>query len=116
MLGDSARYRTSAADGGPDPPRPVSLAPDYRRRIARLEDLPANASGADESWAHRAPRGRGAPLRVGEAAPDPLASLASALSASGVRYPVIGAWGANYYAPSGSAMFTTLDRDFFLPP
>ena len=47
---------------------------------------------------------------------DPLASLASALSASGVRYPVIGAWGANYSAPSGSAMFTTLDRDFFLPP
>ena len=54
MLGDSARYRTSAADGGPDPPRPVSLAPDYRRRIARLEDIPANASGADKSWVHQA--------------------------------------------------------------
>ena len=47
---------------------------------------------------------------------DPLASLASALSAGGVRCLVIGVWGANYYAPSGSAMFTTLDRDFFLPP
>ena len=46
---------------------------------------------------------------------DPLASLASALSADGVRYLAIGVWGANYYAPSGSAMFTTLDRDFFLP-
>ena len=46
---------------------------------------------------------------------DPLASLVNALSADGVRYLVIGAWGANYYAPSGSAMFTTLDRDFFLP-
>ncbi len=46
---------------------------------------------------------------------DPLASLAGALSADGVRYLVIGVWGANYYAPSGSAMFTTLDRDFFLP-
>ena len=34
----------------------------------------------------------------------------------GVRYLVIGAWGANYYAPSGSAMFMTLDRDLFLPP
>ena len=54
MLGDSARYRTSAADTGPDPPRPVSLAPDYRRRIARLEDLPANASGADKRWVHQA--------------------------------------------------------------
>ena len=47
---------------------------------------------------------------------DPLASLASALSTGGVRYLVIGVWGANYYAPSGSAMFTTLDRDFFLLP
>ena len=28
----------------------------------------------------------------------------------------MGVWGANYYAPSGSAMFTTLDRDLFLPP
>ena len=28
---------------------------------------------------------------------------------------VIGVWDANYYAPSGSAMFTTLDRDLFLP-
>ena len=54
MLGDSAPYRTSAADGGPDPPRPVSLAPEYRRLIAGLEDLPANASGADKSWVHRA--------------------------------------------------------------
>ncbi len=32
-----------------------------------------------------------------------------------MRYLVIGVWGANYYAPSGSAMFTTLDRDLFLP-
>ena len=54
MLGDSARDRTSAADGGPDPPRPVSLAPEYRRLIARLEGLPANASGADKRWVHRA--------------------------------------------------------------
>ena len=47
---------------------------------------------------------------------DPFTSLARALSAAGVRYLVIGVWGANYYAPSGSAMFTTLDRDLFLPP
>ena len=47
---------------------------------------------------------------------DPFASLSHALSAAGVRYLVIGVWGANYYAPSGSAMFTTLDRDLFLPP
>ena len=54
MVGNSTRYRTSVADGGPDPPRPISLAPEYRRLIARLEDLPANASGADKSWVHRA--------------------------------------------------------------
>ena len=47
---------------------------------------------------------------------DRFTSLAGALSAQGVRYLVIGVWGVNYYAPSGSAMFTTLDRDLFLPP
>ena len=46
---------------------------------------------------------------------DPFTSLAGALWEQGVRYLVIGVWGANYYAPSGSAMFTTLDRDLFLP-
>ena len=46
---------------------------------------------------------------------DRFTALAGALSACGVRYLVIGVWGANYYAPSGSAMFTTLDRDLFLP-
>ena len=46
---------------------------------------------------------------------DPFASLAGALSEAGVRYLVIGVWGANYYAASGSEMFTTLDRDLFLP-
>ena len=46
---------------------------------------------------------------------DRFTSLAGALSARRVRYLVIGVWGANYYAPSGSAMFTTLDRDLFLP-
>ena len=28
---------------------------------------------------------------------------------------VTGVWGVNYYAPSGCAMFTTPDRDLFLP-
>ncbi|MDE0332836.1 MAG: hypothetical protein OXL41_13315, partial [Nitrospinae bacterium] len=46
---------------------------------------------------------------------DSFTSLARALSARRVRYLVIGVWGANYYAPSGGAMFTTLDRDLFLP-
>ena len=46
---------------------------------------------------------------------DPFTALAGALSAAGVRYIVIGVWGANYYAPSGTAMFLTLDRDLFLP-
>ena len=46
---------------------------------------------------------------------DPFTALAGALSAAGVRYLVIDVWGANYYAPSGHAMSTTLDRDLFLP-
>lgn len=46
---------------------------------------------------------------------DPFTSLAGALSMEKVRYLVIGVWGANYYAPAGCAMFTTLDRDLFLP-
>ena len=36
------------------PPRPVLLAPDYLRLIARIEALAGNASGADKSWVHRA--------------------------------------------------------------
>ncbi len=46
---------------------------------------------------------------------DPFTSLAGALSTEKVRYLVIGVWGANYYAPAGGAMSTTLDRDLFLP-
>ena len=46
---------------------------------------------------------------------DSFTSLAGALSANEVRYLVIGVWGANYYASSGTAMFITLDRDLFLP-
>jgi len=46
---------------------------------------------------------------------DRFTLLAGALSAQRVRYLVIGVWGANYYAPSGGAMFMTLDRDLFLP-
>ena len=45
----------------------------------------------------------------------PFTALAGALSAAGVRYLVIDVWGVNCYAPSGHAMFMTLDRDLFLP-
>ena len=46
---------------------------------------------------------------------DPFVSLVHALSADKVRFLIIGVWGVNYYAPAGSAMFTTLDRDLFMP-
>ena len=49
-----ARCRTPAADRGCGLPCPVPLAPGYLRRIARLEALAGNASGADKSWVHRA--------------------------------------------------------------
>ena len=64
------------------------------------------------------PGGRGTSFRFGEAAVirwtrSPRSPVPS--RRQGVRYIVIGVWGANYYAPSGTAMFLTLDRDLFLP-
>jgi hypothetical protein len=39
----------------------------------------------------------------------------AALNSAGVRYVVIGVAGANYWARSGHAIFTTRDFDLFLP-
>jgi hypothetical protein len=47
---------------------------------------------------------------------DPFAALARALLERSVRFVVIGAWGANYYAQAGSVVFETRDRDLFMPP
>lgn len=47
---------------------------------------------------------------------DPLVSLAQSLQANRVRFVVIGVWAVNYYARSGGTLFTTQDRDLFLPP
>ncbi len=35
-------------------PREISLAPDYIRRIIRLEAMPFNSPGSDKSWVHKA--------------------------------------------------------------
>ena len=81
--------------------------------------MPGNASGADKGWVHRAHADADTSPELGEAA---LSRWTRSRRLRGdlsqrkrVRYLVIGVWGANYYAPSGSAMFTTLDRDLFLP-
>ncbi len=42
--------------------------------------------------------------------------LVEGLNAARVRYVVIGVWGANYYARAAGMVFTTKDRDLFLPP
>ena len=47
---------------------------------------------------------------------DPFVRLVRALLGVEVRFVVVGVWGANYYARSGSTVFTTADRDLFLPP
>ncbi len=47
---------------------------------------------------------------------DPFGSVLQALAKVNARYVLIGVWGANYYAMSGSTVFTTEDRDLFLPP
>ena len=41
--------------------------------------------------------------------------LVRELANGDVRFVVIGVWGANYYAMSGATLFTTKDRDLFLP-
>jgi len=46
---------------------------------------------------------------------DPFRGLVQTLDSAGVRYVVIGVWGANYYAHAGAVSFKTEDRDLFLP-
>ena len=43
-------------------------------------------------------------------------ALVSALLRRGVRFVLIGVWGANFHAPDASAVFATLDHGLFLPP
>ena len=47
---------------------------------------------------------------------DPFVALAKRLTEVGVRFALIGVWGANFYARSGATAFTTEDYDVFLPP
>jgi hypothetical protein len=47
---------------------------------------------------------------------DPLAKVVEAFHRSGVRFVMIGVWGANYYAQSGATLFATQDQDLFVPP
>ena len=47
---------------------------------------------------------------------DPIAPLARALYERRVQFVLIGVAGANHYALGGSTIFTTEDRDLFLPP
>ncbi|MDX1514689.1 MAG: hypothetical protein R3174_13205 [Gammaproteobacteria bacterium] len=46
---------------------------------------------------------------------DPFAALLDDFRQAGVRFLVIGVWGANYYAHGSSLLFSTQDRDLFLP-
>jgi hypothetical protein len=46
---------------------------------------------------------------------DSFLALVSKLHSVGARYVVIGVAGANYYSLTGSTLFSTLDRDLFLP-
>lgn len=48
-------------------------------------------------------------------AQDPFLNLIAAFAAADVRFVLIGLAGANYYALSGSTIFTTEDYDLFLP-
>jgi hypothetical protein len=46
---------------------------------------------------------------------DSFLRLVGALAESPVKYVLIGVAGANYYAEAASTLFTTKDRDLFLP-
>ena len=46
---------------------------------------------------------------------DEFAALVRVLLERDVRFVVIGVWGANFYASAAGAVFTTHDRDLFLP-
>ena len=52
--GVTERNEAFPADRGAAPPCEVSFAPDYLRRVAQLEAMPENASGADKTWVHKA--------------------------------------------------------------
>ena len=47
---------------------------------------------------------------------DALVRLVQALQGERARFVLIGVAGANYYAEGGSTIFTTKDRDLFVPP
>jgi len=49
-------------------------------------------------------------------APDAFHRLLRLLAQHRVQYVVIGVAGANYYARSATEVFTTKDRDLFVPP
>lgn len=46
---------------------------------------------------------------------DPFTRLLDEFHRGGIRFIVIGVWGANYYARTSAALFTTEDRDLLLP-
>jgi hypothetical protein len=56
------------------------------------------------------------PGRLILAGRDPFSTLAAAYEEERVRYVVIGIAGINHYAQSAGLVFTTEDRDLFLPP
>jgi hypothetical protein len=47
---------------------------------------------------------------------DPFHTLARILDSTSVRFVLIGVSGANYWAHEAGVVFTTQDRDLFLPP
>lgn len=47
---------------------------------------------------------------------DPFLRLVAALDEKQVRFTLIGVWGANFWARSGSTLFTTEDYDLLVPP
>lgn len=47
---------------------------------------------------------------------DPFLGLIGVLQTRGIRFVVVGVWGANLWARDASMVFTTEDCDLFIPP
>lgn len=47
---------------------------------------------------------------------DAFTAIVQALNIAQVRFIVMGVWGINHYARASGTVFTTEDRDLFLPP
>src|SRR6185436_16338208 len=94
--------------------------PRVRRSGEAVGERAAQPAGDGQDVGGAAGGGVAPPSSVGSARSvmpvEPFLRLLSRFEEQHVRHVVIGVWAANYYAKTGAEVFTTEDRDLFLPP